>query len=59
MNYPFQPLFSTFHLHDDYARVVFPLFIAAMSWGFIGGGLASLLAWAGRQRRGRKPLTVR
>jgi hypothetical protein len=43
MNHPFQLLFSAFRLHDDDARVIIPLFISAVSWGLVGGGLASLV----------------
>jgi len=54
MNLPLRPLYDAFHLHDDDARVIYPLLIATAAWALAGGGLAALVGWVLRRAGARR-----
>jgi len=54
VNLPLRPLYDAFRLHDDDARVIYPLLIATAAWALAGGGLAALVGWEVRSAMRRR-----
>lgn len=40
MEAPVWWVFEAFHLHDDDARIIYPMILSTLLWGLAGGGLA-------------------